>query len=71
VCERGNPGMATAGTGDVRRVRSPGSSRSATITGRRAGGVLVHAMAGDGPRARRSGVLASDLTRELHHRVNL
>ena len=73
VCERGNPGMATAGTGDV-------------LTGAIAGilaqchdhwaaarvGVLVHAMAGDAAaRAGERGVLASDLTRELHHCVNL
>ena len=73
VCERGNPGMATAGTGDV-------------LTGTIAGilaqchdhwaaarvGVLVHALAGDAAaRAGERGVLASDLTRELHHCVNL
>ena len=73
VCERGNPGMATAGTGDV-------------LTGAIAGilaqchdhwaaarvGVLVHAMAGDAAaRAGERGVLAGDLTRELHHCVNL
>lgn len=73
VCERGNPGMATAGTGDV-------------LTGAIAGilaqchdhwaaarvGVLVHAMAGDAAaRAGERGVLALDLTRELHHCVNL
>ena len=73
VCERGNPGMATAGTGDV-------------LTGAIAGilaqchdpwaaarvGVLVHAMAGDAAaRAGERGVLASDLTRELHVCVNL
>ena len=65
--------MATAGTGDV-------------LTGTIAGilaqchdpwaaarvGVLVHAMAGDAAaRAGERGVLASDLTRELHHCVNL
>ena len=73
VCERGNPGMATAGTGDV-------------LTGAIAGilaqchdpwaaarvGVMVHAMAGDAAaRAGERGVLASDLTRELHACVNL
>ncbi|MBS0578191.1 MAG: NAD(P)H-hydrate dehydratase [Proteobacteria bacterium] len=73
VCERGNPGMATAGTGDV-------------LTGAIAGilaqchdpwaaarvGVLVHAMAGDAAaRAGERGVLASDLTRELHVCINL
>jgi len=73
LCERGNPGMATAGTGDV-------------LTGAIAGilaqchdpwaaartGVLVHAMAGDAAaRGGERGVLASDLVRELHHCVNL
>ena len=73
LCERGNPGMATAGTGDV-------------LTGTIAGvcaqcgdpwaaarvGVLVHAMAGDAAaRSGERGVLASDLVRELQHCVNL
>ena len=73
LCERGNPGMATAGTGDV-------------LTGAIAGilaqchdpwaaartGVLVHAMAGDAAaRSGERGVLASDLVRELQHCVNL
>jgi NAD(P)H-hydrate epimerase len=73
LCERGNPGMATAGTGDV-------------LTGAIAGilaqcqdpwaaarvGVLVHALAGDAAaRGGERGVLASDLARELPHCVNL
>ncbi|HYM28014.1 MAG TPA: NAD(P)H-hydrate dehydratase [Steroidobacteraceae bacterium] len=73
LCERGNPGMATAGTGDV-------------LTGAIAGilaqcqdgwaaarvGVLVHAMAGDAAaRGGERGVLASDLARELHNSVNV
>ncbi len=73
LCERGNPGMATAGTGDV-------------LTGTIAGilaqcgdawaaarvGVLVHALAGDAAaRGGERGVLASDLLRELPHCVNL
>jgi ADP-dependent NAD(P)H-hydrate dehydratase / NAD(P)H-hydrate epimerase len=73
LCERGNPGMATAGTGDV-------------LTGAIAGvlaqcqdgwaaarvGVLVHAMAGDAAaRGGERGVLASDVARELQHCVNL
>jgi NAD(P)H-hydrate epimerase len=72
LCERGNPGMATAGTGDV-------------LTGAIAGvlaqchdqwsaarvGVLAHALAGDAAaRAGERGVLASDLTRELHNSIN-
>jgi ADP-dependent NAD(P)H-hydrate dehydratase / NAD(P)H-hydrate epimerase len=73
LCERGNPGMATAGTGDV---------LTGTITGILAQcgdpwtaarvGVLVHAMAGDAAaRVGERGVLASDLLRELPHCVNL
>lgn len=73
LCERGNPGMASAGTGDV-------------LTGAIAGilaqckdnwlaarvGVLVHAMAGDAAaRSGERGLLASDVARELHHCVNL
>jgi NAD(P)H-hydrate epimerase len=73
LCERGNPGMATGGTGDV-------------LTGTIAGilaqcgdpwaaarvGVLVHALAGDAAaRAGERGVLASDLLRELPRCVNL
>ena len=74
LCERGNPGMATAGTGDVltgaitgilAQCRDPWAAARA--------GVMVHAMAGDAA-ARgggERGVLASDLMRELHHCVNL
>jgi hydroxyethylthiazole kinase-like uncharacterized protein yjeF len=74
LCERGNPGMATAGTGDVLTGAIAGilaQCRDAWAAART--GVLVHAMAGDA--AARSGgergVLASDLVRELHHCVNL
>jgi ADP-dependent NAD(P)H-hydrate dehydratase / NAD(P)H-hydrate epimerase len=73
VCERGNPGMATAGSGDVltgaiagilAQCRDPWAAARV--------GVLVHAMAGDtAARAGERGVLASDLARELHHTVNL
>jgi NAD(P)H-hydrate epimerase len=73
VCERGNPGMASAGTGDVltgavagilAQCRDPWAAARV--------GVLVHAMAGDAAaRAGERGVLASDLARELHHTVNL
>ena len=73
LCERGNPGMATAGTGDVLtgtiagilgQCRDPWTAARA--------GVLVHAMAGDAAaRAGERGVLAGDLVRELHHYVNL
>ena len=73
ICERGNPGMATAGTGDVltgaiagilAQCRDPWAAARV--------GVLVHAMAGDAAaRAGERGVLAGDLVRELHHCVNL
>ena len=73
LCERGNPGMATAGTGDV---------LTGTIAGIHAQcgdswvaarvGVLVHALAGDAAaRGGERGVLAGDLLRELPHCVNL
>ena len=74
LCERGNPGMASAGTGDVltgaiagilAQCRDPWAAARV--------GVLVHAMAGDAA-ARgggERGLLASDLARELQHCVNL
>jgi NAD(P)H-hydrate epimerase len=73
LCERGNPGMATAGTGDVLTGAIAGilaqcgdPSAAARV------GVLVHAMAGDAAaRSGERGVLASDLLRELQHCVNL
>lgn len=73
VCERGNPGMASAGMGDV-------------LTGAIAGilaqcgdpwlaarvGVLVHAMAGDAAaRTGERGLLAGDVAKELRTCVNL
>jgi NAD(P)H-hydrate epimerase len=73
LCERGNPGMATAGTGDVltgaiagilAQCQDPWSAARV--------GVLVHALAGDAAaRGGERGVLASDLARELHNCVNL
>ncbi len=73
LCERGNPGMATAGTGDVLTGAIAGvlaQCRDPWVAARV--GVLVHAMAGDAAaRAGERGVLASDLVRELHHCVNL
>jgi hydroxyethylthiazole kinase-like uncharacterized protein yjeF len=73
VCERGNPGMAGPGTGDVLTGAIAGilaQCRDAWAAARV--GVLVHAMAGDtAARGGERGVLASDLARELHHGVNL
>jgi NAD(P)H-hydrate epimerase len=72
LCERGNPGMATAGTGDVLTgavagilAQCPDTALAARV------GVHVHAMAGDAAaRGGERGLLASDLTRELHNCVN-
>ncbi len=72
LCERGNPGMATAGTGDVLTGAIAGilaQCGDTTLAARV--GVLVHAMAGDAAaRSGERGLLASDLTRELHNCVN-
>jgi hydroxyethylthiazole kinase-like uncharacterized protein yjeF len=72
LCERGNPGMATAGTGDVLTGAIAGifgQCRDTSLAARV--GVLVHAMAGDGAaRAGERGLLASDVARELHNCVN-
>lgn len=73
LCERGNPGMATAGTGDVLTGTIAGilaQCRDAWLAARV--GVLVHAMAGDAAaHAGERGLLASDVVRELHNCVNL
>ena len=73
LCERGNPGMATAGMGDVLTGTIAGilaQCRDAWLAARV--GVLVHAMAGDAAaRTGERGLLASDVVRELHTCVNL
>jgi NAD(P)H-hydrate epimerase len=73
LCERGNPGMASAGMGDVLTGAVAGilaQCRDNWLAARV--GVLVHAMAGDAAaRAGERGLLASDVARELHHCVNL
>jgi NAD(P)H-hydrate epimerase len=73
LCERGNPGMATAGTGDVLTGTIAGilaQCRDPWLAAR--AGVLVHAMAGDAAaRMGERGLLASDVARELHNCVNL
>jgi NAD(P)H-hydrate epimerase len=73
LCERGNPGMATAGTGDVLTGAIAGIlAQSGDPWAAARVGVLVHAMAGDAAaRSGERGVLASDLLRELQHCVNL
>jgi NAD(P)H-hydrate epimerase len=73
LCERGNPGMATAGMGDVLTGTIAGilaQCRDAWLAARV--GVLVHAMAGDAAaRTGERGLLAGDVARELHNCVNL
>ncbi len=73
LCERGNPGMASAGTGDVLTGAIAGilaQCRDSWLAARV--GVLVHAMAGDAAaRTGERGLLASDVARELHNCVNL
>ncbi len=72
VCDRGNPGMATAGTGDV----LTGILAALLAGGADAGacaraGVLLHAEAGDrAARAGERGMIAGDLIAELHRLVN-
>jgi NAD(P)H-hydrate epimerase len=72
ICERGNPGMATAGMGDVLtgviaglRAQIPDGAAAARV------GVLVHALAGDSAaQGGQRGLLASDLLAELRGWVN-
>jgi ADP-dependent NAD(P)H-hydrate dehydratase / NAD(P)H-hydrate epimerase len=72
ICERGNPGMATAGMGDVLtgviaglRAQVPDSAGAARI------GVLVHALAGDcAAQGGQRGLIASDVIAELRGWVN-
>jgi len=73
LCERGNPGMATAGMGDVLTGTIAGvfaQCRDTWLAARV--GVLVHAMAGDAAaRTGERGLLAGDVARELRNCVNL
>jgi NAD(P)H-hydrate epimerase len=72
VCERGNPGMATAGMGDLLtgviaglRAQLGDSAQAARV------GVLVHALAGDSAaRGGQRGLIASDVLAELRGWVN-
>jgi ADP-dependent NAD(P)H-hydrate dehydratase / NAD(P)H-hydrate epimerase len=72
ICDRGNPGMATAGMGDVLtgviaglRGQVPDSALAARV------GVLVHALAGDSAaQGGQRGLLASDVVAELRGWVN-
>ncbi|HVY80208.1 MAG TPA: NAD(P)H-hydrate dehydratase [Steroidobacteraceae bacterium] len=73
VCERGNPGMASAGMGDVLTGAIAGilaQCRDPWLAARV--GVLTHAMAGDAvARTGERGLLASDVAKELRMCVNL
>ena len=72
ICDRGNPGMATAGMGDVLtgvitalRAQIDDSGTAARV------GVLVHALAGDAAAlGGQRGLVASDVIHELRARVN-
>jgi NAD(P)H-hydrate epimerase len=72
VCDYGNPGMATGGTGDVLAgligalIAQFGFSRAVVEAG-----VLVHALSGDdAATAGERGLIASDLLPHIRHRVN-
>jgi len=73
LCERGNPGMASPGTGDVLTGAIAGvlaQTADPWLATRAA--VLIHAMAGDAvARGGERGLLASDVARELRTFVNL
>jgi len=72
VCDRGNPGMATAGSGDVLTgILAALLAGGGGLESSAAAGVLLHAIAGD--RAATTGVrglIASDLIAQLHRAVN-
>ncbi len=76
VCERGNPGMATAGMGDVltgivAAIAAQQPDRAAGLELAAATAVLVHASAGDlAARGGERGILASDLIGYLPQCVN-
>ena len=72
ICDRGNPGMATAGSGDVLTGVIVALLAGGCAPGlAAAAGVLCHADSGDrAARAGMRGVIASDLIAELHRVVN-
>jgi NAD(P)H-hydrate epimerase len=72
VCDRGNPGMATAGTGDVLTgiIAALLASGADAMQCARAG-VLLHAESGDrAASAGQRGLIAGDLIAQLHRAVN-
>lgn len=76
ICDRGNPGMASAGMGDVltgviAAVAAQTQNRSADLPSAARAGVLIHALAGDRAAWRgERGLLAADLFAELPACVN-
>lgn len=72
ICERGNPGMASAGMGDVLTGTIAGilaQCGDPALAAR--AGVLVHALAGDtATHAGQRGLIATDVIRELRTWVN-
>ncbi len=72
ICERGNPGMATAGMGDVLTGAIAAVLAQCRDLGRAARvGVLAHAIAGDiAARDGQRGLIARDVLRELRASVN-
>ena len=76
VCERGNPGMAAAGMGDVLTgviagIAAQQADHGGSLARAAAVGVLVHATAGDlAARGGERGILASDLIAYLPACVN-
>ncbi len=73
ICERGNPGMAAAGMGDVLTGAIAGilaQCRDPWLAAR--AGVMAHALAGDElARDRQRGILALEVAEALSHWVNL
>jgi NAD(P)H-hydrate epimerase len=72
VCDRGNPGMATAGAGDVLTgIIAALVASGCDLEQAAAAGVLLHAHAGDrAARAGERGLVASDLIEQLRLVVN-
>jgi NAD(P)H-hydrate epimerase len=72
VCDRGNPGMATAGSGDVLTgVIAALQAAGNEALDAAAAGVLIHAEAGDrAARAGQRGMIASDIIGQLRGVVN-
>jgi ADP-dependent NAD(P)H-hydrate dehydratase / NAD(P)H-hydrate epimerase len=72
VCDRGNPGMATAGMGDVLTgVIGALLVQTRSVAASVRGGVLLHALAGDSAAlAGERGMVASDLLPQLRQWAN-